>query len=71
VVSRRQIYEFIVFRRQKHVEQCFSDQATNEKCHTDKFPFLLLFSNTTRIIIRLGCIYLHMQVIFTTFMVSR
>jgi hypothetical protein len=37
VVSHKQIHEFIVFHRQKHVKQCFLDQATNEKCSTYKF----------------------------------
>jgi hypothetical protein len=38
-VSHRQIHEFIVSHRQKHDEQYFPDQTTNEECPTDKCPF--------------------------------
>jgi hypothetical protein len=31
-----------VSHRQKHVEQCFPDQATNEERLTDKFPLIKL-----------------------------
>jgi hypothetical protein len=37
-VSYRQIHEITVSHRQKHDEQCFPDQATNEECPTDKYP---------------------------------
>jgi hypothetical protein len=39
VVSHRPSHEITVSNRQKHPEQCLPDQATNEECPTDKFPF--------------------------------
>jgi hypothetical protein len=37
-VSHRQIHKFIVSHNQKHDEQYFLDQTTNEEFPTDKFP---------------------------------
>jgi hypothetical protein len=41
-VSRRPNHKITVSHKQKHVEQCLSDQAMNEECLTDKFPFNLV-----------------------------
>jgi hypothetical protein len=37
-VSHRPRHKITVSNRQKHHERCFSDQATNEECPTNKFP---------------------------------
>jgi hypothetical protein len=41
-MSSRPSHEITMSNRQKHLEQCLSNQATNEKCPTDKFPLPLL-----------------------------
>jgi hypothetical protein len=43
-VSYRSSHKFMMFRRQKHIEQYLPDQALNEGCPTNKFPLTLTFS---------------------------